>query len=334
MVPEEGKHYINYTSFSKNLQFNKYLQAIDALNSKIDKCHIYQILAEIKSEAKLRAIFDSTGNDFDENLIRTLIKCSFETMTTQFKQDCFQHNAHMNYLKVSNVLKQSMNMLCSKLEDIYFKLYENNENPNTYESHKTSSITPDIRIDLKKVMPCVQIFLKEIMSLEMECLIYVEATAIRKFIDEHFFRMISFERLTQFAFVCLNFLEHFDETPESSLMFTASDCLLQILRTQASFNETDNQFDNSFYISLLNVCYLMADRFLASKLFIHKNQLNTIVNQLKVSNKLETSEEYYAMAIFLAKFIECAFLDISTADPNASVAASSDLTIVKVFCIC
>lgn len=274
---------------------------------------------------------------FKNNFIPTLIECSFETMLMQFKQGCFQHNAHMNYLKVSNILKQSVNMLNAKIDDIYFKLYPNDKNvQNSFESHKIM-LPNSIGMDLKLCVVGTQAFLKGVMNLYSECLIYIEAGAFKKFTNEHFFRTLTFEKLTHFAFICLNFVEQFsyDDQIEHSDLYSVCDCLFRIQIVQLWFNEYNNHFtsdeSSSFFISLLNGCYSMVDRHLASKLFIQNNNMNIIMEKLERSNNTNNeSTLQYAKAVYLAKFIDCIMSHISEAGPNPFRSKRCDVTAVKV----
>lgn len=306
----------------------------------MDKRNIYLILSEIKSETKIHTIFESNPEIFNKNLIPTLIECSFENMLIQFKQDCFQHNAHINYLKVSNVLKQSMNMLNSKMDDIYIKLYQNDKNVQcSFESHKI--LLPDsIETDLKLCVVSTQAFLKRVMNLYSECLIFVEAEAFKKFTNDNFFRTPTFEQLTHFAFICLNFVEQFgyDDRIEYSDLYSVCDCLFRIQTVLLWFNEHNNHFtsheSSSFFDGLLNGCYSMVDRHLASKLFIQNNNLNKIMEKLKRSSDTTNhSTQQYAKAVYLAKFIDCIISDISESGPNLFCSKICNVTAVKVIII-
>lgn len=303
----------------------------------IDKRNIYLILSEIKSETKIRTIFESNPEIFNKNFIPTLIECSFETMLIQFEQGCFQHNAHMNYLKVSNILKQSVNMLNVKMGDIYFKLYPNDENvPCSFELHRIM-LPHSIEMDFKLCVVGIQAFLKGVMNLYLECLIYIEAGTFKRFTNENFFRTLSFEQLTHFAFICLNFVEQFGygDQIEYSDLYSVCDCLYRIQTIQLWFNENNNHFtsdeSSSFFAGLLNGCYTMVDRHLASKLFIQNNNRNIIMDKLKSSN--DTANEsvlQYAKAVYLSKFIDCIMSDISDGEPNPFRSKTCNVNAVKV----
>lgn len=339
------KRYSNYllTVFNRipklSVQMNLFsLQANESIHRPgIDKRNIYLILSEIKSNTKICTIFESNPEMFNKNFIPTLIECSFANMLIQFKQGCFQHNAHMNYLKVSNVLKQSVNMLITKMENIYFILYPNNKNVQcSFEAHKIM-LPNSIEMDIKLCVAGVQAFLKGVMNLYSECLIYVEAGTFKKFTNENFFRTFTFEQLTHFAFICLNFVQQFqhDNQIDYSDLYSVCDCLFRIQIVQLWFNEDNNHFtsakSSSFFNGLLNGCYSMVDRHLASKLFIQNNNLTIIVENLKRSN--DTADEstiQYAKAVYLAKFIDCIMTDISEGVPNPLCSKTCNVTAVKV----
>lgn len=93
----------------------------NAFNCAIDKCKIVDMLSEIKSETKLNKIFQSP--QFDRSLLKIVIQCSFNEMVIKFKQDCLQHNPHMNYLKIPLILKQALMMLIADIEWLYATAY-------------------------------------------------------------------------------------------------------------------------------------------------------------------------------------------------------------------
>lgn len=200
-------------------------------------------------------------------------------------------------------------MICDKIDEINTIAQQNNENPDIYQSSK--AIIPNtILFDV------IPIFLKYIFSLEYQCLIYVEAGSIKKFLIDNFFKAISFERLIQFSFVCLDFIKQNNNSIECSNniklneIINACDCIIQILNVQSQFNEIENYFTSdkchSFFEALLDVSYDLVHQHLAENSFTAKNQLKLIMQQQIKSNTSENSETevYYAKAIFLGKFIE------------------------------
>lgn len=79
------------------------------------------MLSEIKSETKLNKIFQSKL--FDRSLLKIVIERSFNEMVIKFKQDCLQHNPHMNYLKIPLILKHALTTLIGDMEWLYATAY-------------------------------------------------------------------------------------------------------------------------------------------------------------------------------------------------------------------
>ncbi|XP_031632927.1 huntingtin [Contarinia nasturtii] len=281
-------------------------KAIDIMKSDINNRRIFQILSEVKLEQKLIKIFEQSHGDVDVHLLPILIQCSFETMTSKFKHDCFQHNAHMNYLKLSPILKQSINTLCNKMDVIFAKLEQNSENLNA-----TQTTDHDTIIQLKEVMTAVSVLLECLAELQQQCMIYAEVSFVNKFLDEHMFRMLSFQRLVRFSSICLNSIEHLPVN--ETFLEIACNCINHILRTQATFNESNNFFatneSHDFFNRLLTILYEIIRKNFASQLFLEKNQLKTILNERTQTdfNKTDTADLSYARAIFLGVFVENCF---------------------------
>lgn len=284
------------------------------LRSNINKRRIFQILSEVKLEQKLNKIFEEVHNDFDIYVLPIIIQCSFETMTAKFKHDCFQHNAHMNYLKLSPVLKQSINILCKKMDSIFTTFDQNIENPNAHQNILSNCVT----IELKEVMVTVTTLLNCTAELQQQCMIYVEVSFIDKFLSEHIFRLLSFERLVQLSSVCLSFIEnsHTDGNVMcENVLQIACTCLSDILKIQAIFNESNNfyitQESHSFFNRLLAVLYEIVKNILASKSFLEKNQLKQIISQRNQTDRNDAAAELsYAKAIFLGVFVECCYNNV------------------------
>lgn len=276
------------------------------IKSKINRRRIFQMLSEVKSEQKLNQIFESAGNEFDMNLLSTMITCSFESMTNKFKHDCFQHNAHMNYLKLTPVLKHSMNMLATKMDELLLKYDQNNENPIEKKQNDSEHSTNEF----KAIMTALSTLLRRISALQQQCMIYVEVTFVNKFFNEQFFKVLHPQRVVQFAFVCLQFAEKvhsLNNSTNSDDLTIACDCLSQIIRTQAIFCESPNYFatDESytFFHKLLLLLYEVVRTNLATKSFLGKYQLNSLLNEQHQT----AAQLTYAKAIFLGVFVENTF---------------------------
>lgn len=288
------------------------------INSNINKRRIFQILSEVKLEQKLSKIFDEAHDDFDLNLLPIVIQCSFETMTAKFKHDCFQHNAHMNYLKPLPVLKQTLQMLCNKMDAIFVQHDQNYENPdNANQSFTCNQNT----VELKQIMLTVSVLLECVAELQHQCMIYVEVSFINRFFVEHIFRVLGLQRLVQFAWICLNVIES-DGNVEYLSVSCA--CLNHILRTQAIFNESNTFFisDESctFFNRLLLALYEVVRTNLATKSMLERNRLKSIFSeQSRNSDKVDAVAELsYAKAVFLGVFVESCY--------NANDSAQTKLT--------
>lgn len=252
-----------------------------------------------------------TRDDFDVNLLAILIECAFENMIAKFKHDCFQHNPHMNYLKLSPVLRQSTNLLCNKMDGIITKLDQNSENPDIEQSAGLDHATRSMR----ETMTALCIFLKNILQLQQQCMIYVEVSSVNKFLSEHLFQKLDFQRLVQFSFACLNFIETTqsnDNIQSIDDLTKACDCLAQIIRIQSTFNESNNYFNtdesHDFFDRLLLCLYELVRKNLVTESFLEKNQLNMILNGQTQTDEIETTAQlYYAKAVFLGAYVESYF---------------------------
>lgn len=279
-------------------------QAIEVIKSKISKQRIFEILCDIKSEQKLSLIYETTQNEFDVDLLSHLIESAIDTMIMKFKHDCFQHNPHMNYLKLSPILKQSINLLCNKMDNIFKKSIQvNDENGQRRQSTTHNCALMEIMVALRNLLKCI-------LKLQLECMIYVEVASMNKFINEHIFRRLNFERLFQFALACLDFVESThqnDNTVNIDDLTIACDCLTQIIRINFIFNESDNYFNtekcHSFFNRLLVTLYEIVCQRMASQSFLEKNQLKSLLNKQSKND----ADLLHAKAVFLGAFVENSF---------------------------
>lgn len=281
------------------------MQVIAAIPSQMNKQSICQLLLEVTSEAKLRKIFEMSACTFDAHLLSELFECSFRHMSTRFMQDCFHHNAHINYLKISPALKLAINVLNDKIDGITPMPQRNMDNCDVYEAHPTQAIDGAI-------FAVVRTFLKNVIELLSECLVYVEAASIQKFFVDHFFAVINFGRLVQLSFLCVDFITAAiggNDSISFADVLCACDCICHIINAHALFNPTANYYTddkcNEFFDALLDVSYRLVYDHLADKLLIERNALTTIREQQNRSARLSDDIELrYAKAIFLGKFIQ------------------------------
>lgn len=195
------------------------------------------------------------------------------------------------------------------------EIHENNENDKPV--YKSCRI-PDSHVpNFREIMISLSKLLKSIDQLEKECLIYIEAQSIKKFLDEHFYRALCFDKLMQFAIVCLNFIEQCTPANDSRNLTDvaiACDCLATILNAHTikmeSVNETHACELSSFFETLLDVSYQLVSRYLVSGPFLEKNQLSKIIEEQTRAQKADDKvEALYAKAIILGKFIEIYYCD-------------------------
>lgn len=277
-------------------------QAMDIVKSKLNKRRIFQILHEVKLEQRLGKILQET--DSDNSLLPITIECAFEQMTVKFKHDCLQHNPHMNYLKLSPILKPSMHLLHNKMCDILARF---DANPDAVHSHR-------ITTEVKQLFATLIVFLKCVLALQKECMVYVEAAFINKFFIEQFFRLFDFEQLVHVSSSCVKLIEYLcsiRSNTDFDGLTTACDCLALIIRINAIFNESNffiTDESHSFFEQLLNAMFTLVQQYLASEMFLEKNQLKTILSEQDQSEQLETTDNlYYSKAVFLGAFIENSF---------------------------
>lgn len=260
---------------------------------------------EVKNESKLRKIVEASSGQFDESHLNELIECSFRSMSIRFMQDCFCHNAHINYLKISPSLKLALNLLNDKIACITSYSEQKNEDPNIFQMHNATTTNSG-------VFAVTRTFLKNIVDLLSACLVYVEAASIQKFFIDNFFGVIHFERLVQLSFVCLNYInKSLTESRSNSLddVLCASDCIVQIINVHALFIQSDNYYTgdkcDKFFEALVDVSYRLVYDHLAERLLIQRNSLASIVEHQNRANRFsDETEMLYAKAIFLGKFIE------------------------------
>lgn len=285
-------------------------QTIEVIKSKVNKHRIFEILSDVKSEQKLNLIYETTQNDFDVDLLSHLISRSIDTMIIKFKHDCFQYNPHMNYLKLSPILKQSINLLCNKVDNVFDKSAQaaTDVNEQQQQQHLT---TAQNYCELKEITLALRNLLACILNLQLECMVYVDVASVNKFINEHIFRRLNFERLTQFALACLDFVERSHLNMNYDDLTNACDCLIHIIRINFVFNESDNYFNTAkshgFFNRLLVTLYEIVRQHVASHSFLEKNQLKCLLNKQN-GNQAETSAQMlHAKAIFLGAFVENSF---------------------------
>lgn len=293
---------------------------------QVNKESVCEILAEIKSESKLRTIFESS--EFDRSILSKLIEYSFECMTAKFKQDCFQYNPHMNYLKIPLILKQA---ICSIINDI--ELICKTINRNTVDHFITK--------DVKETANAVFVLMNCIDRLENQCLIYVEAQFVEKFFRDNLLKASHFDRFISLSNACLlcaqSNLRKFSIGKETDVdilddILLVCKCVDAVLRQRHIIGEINinlmDQNQDQFIELLVDVVYNLIAHFLASKNFIRKYSLKHVMSQQNRRNKQDTeTETKYAKAIFIGKFIECYYS--SANDENIKFLTSNTFHLIR-----
>lgn len=181
----------------------------EIVNSK----QIAQVLFEIKSEMKLAALM--THNDFNVKLLPSTIDVGFNKMLTSFRVDCIQINPHLNYMKISPLLKTSILILMKKLDVV----------DETTECDM-----------LKDLSLALSIYFKWITKIYNVSLIYVEAKNIEKFIGDNLLKSASHLTLIKFSNLLLERINE-GENNSSEIFF---DVLEEILTNHQLWSELDD----------------------------------------------------------------------------------------------
>jgi hypothetical protein len=138
-----------------------------------------QSILEHTNDIKFEKIFDMLyKTKFESNvlgvltekvglkLVRSCMKFSFDKMLNDFLLDCIQNNPHVSYLKVPQLLQNSIGILKKNLEKfVDFQAISEHE--------------------LMDFLDCIATFLKCVKKLRKNCLNFIEAKLILKFIHEN-----------------------------------------------------------------------------------------------------------------------------------------------------
>lgn len=122
---------------------------------------VAEVLFEIKSVFKLVALL--TADNFNLKLLSSTINVSFEKMLQQFKIDCITKNPHLDYMKISPLLKTSYSVLLKILKN-------------------------DADHDFIEVVKILSIYTNWINELHKIALIYVDIKLTEKFIADNFLK--------------------------------------------------------------------------------------------------------------------------------------------------
>lgn len=204
-------------------------------------------------------------------------------MTSKFKQDCFQFNPHMNYLKIPSILKQAIASLLTIAEclsaDVFSIIPQTTPETNTIHSHWLQTYNDEMREQLKSkftdrefrlkltiIMNAVIALLQSMDSLDKICLIYIEAHFIEKFFKDNFLNPKYHSLFVNISFICSLYVwenlrdqsftenytnadrEYFDSDGISnnhnlSQIIISCQCINEIFRNKAIANELHNQLE-------------------------------------------------------------------------------------------
>lgn len=256
---------------------------------------VYRIMSEIRHESKLQQIFESPR--FDRRVVKVIIERSFDDMIKRFKQDCFQHNPHMNYLKIPLVLRLAIDTLIKHIELVSSRVTNNDVD------------VDDAAVALTTMLKCIE-------QTEYECLVYVEAQFVEKFIGKHLLRHTDFDVFVRFVCVCLTRIKKISENQSNDLNRTNDvlcicKCIDAVLRQRHIVAEVNNNLMK--FGALRNVLvptvYRVLKEYLASETFSQTYALDHLIEQQRHRQHCEDRETElkYAMAIFIGKFVECCY---------------------------
>lgn len=260
---------------------------------------VYRVLSEIRNESKLHQIFESPR--FDRRMLTVIIEQSFDDMIKRFKHDCFQHNPHMNYLKIPLVLRLAIDALVNEIESICSRPLEDDTNIDEVLANAATALTTFLR--------CIE-------RSECECLVYVEAQFVERFIGKHLLRHTDFDAFVRFVCVCLNHVDgilknHTNDLDRVNDVRNLCECINVVLQERHIVAEINNNLAKyeTLTNALVPTVYEVLKRFLASATFMQTYGLEHLMEYQRRRQRCEDTqtEMKYAMAIFIGKFVECCY---------------------------
>lgn len=272
---------------------------------------VYGILAEIRNAAKLQFIFESPR--FDRRMLTVIIERSFDEMIKRFKQDCFQHNPHMNYLKIPLVLRVAIDTLVNEIETIC------SQSPKVAVAF---DLLVSIADALTALLGCTE-------RAENECLVYVEAPFVEKFIGRHLLRQTDYTTFVRLACVCLNRANEIMRDPEEDSdcvrrLRSLCECVNAVLQQRHIVADVNSNLDKYGALTdiLVPTVYEVLKRFLAGATFMHTYGVEHLMELQRHRQRCEDTEteRKYAMAIFIGKFVECCY---AVGDDDSSMKLTS-----------
>lgn len=291
------------------------LQQAEYIAFSSNSACVYRILSEIRNETKLQQIIESSR--FDRRILTVIIDRSFEDMIKRFKQDCFQHNPHMNYLKIPLLLRLAIDALVDDIESICSRATRNNDDDVDEQMEITANA-------LAKMLCCIE-------RTECECLVYVGAQFVEQFIEKQFLRPKDFDAIIRFVCECLARVQHIMRKRSNDMdgvdgIQVLCECINAVLRQRHIVAEINSNLPKHGALTnaLVPTVYEVLKSFLASATFKQTYALDHLVEQQRHRRHYEDTESElkYSKAIFIGKFVECCF---AVGDADNSTALTTNV---------
>lgn len=234
---------------------------------------IAEMLFEIKSESQLITLL--TIEDFNIKLLPATFRVSFEKMLRNFRIDCAQLNPHLNYMKVSPLLKISILIMMKNLE-------------------KLSPASDSAKV--KQLAEILSIFLQWVRKLYSVSLVHVEAKLIEKFIGDNLLKPSFTETLINVFMLVVQQLKRDDE-PSETILEAISDIL-----TENRLWVEINKSEETSVDGIVSCIYRYLCQTLNNTEFVVRYQHPQLFDEL--SSDLSARIEITKQIIFIAKIQE------------------------------
>lgn len=234
---------------------------------------IAEMLFEIKSESKLITLISM--DEFNIKLLQPMLDVSFEKMLRHFRSNCVQMNAHLNYMKVSPLLKISVLILIKNLEKLNDSIVNNN-------STQLADVT--------------SIYLKWVSRLHRIALLHVEARLVEKFISDNLLKSTFLETFIKFFKVLVESIKIKPSMEPSTI-----NAIVNILEENRLWTEI-NLAENPSACDLVTFIYNYMRDVLKNTNFVSRYQHPQLFDDLpaEISRRVEIAKQ----AIFIAKIQE------------------------------
>lgn len=226
-------------------------------------------------------------------------------MTNSFKTDCMQYQPHINYLKISPLLKISLIALQKAIADILLLVVPPAPSSINWDNFDVNQFPVnffqyDFIKNIKNVMRAVITLLDGLAQLENICIMFIEARVIEKCFKENLLKVESYELFIEFATLCSAFgkcLAH-NRKRNTCEFDTVVQCVNLILRQQSIWMELN---DAKKYVKniklILNVVYSICNEIM---------EKSCLIDKIKNLDACTTFAESCKQAILIAKFVEIA----------------------------